>query len=213
MYHVVLANGVLENSVAPKLAQSGSLALGGNPDMSFHMLGAIYGAKLDYATAHDGQKPPPDVVNSWRSLQASHRLGELCFLRRNFNLDFMTLEKRWANEARKACAGAMIERLAGGMSLPYTGTAARDRLVESQATGSRQQTGDLSFTEGDIMLSKLMAEEEEVEGFGKIINTDMCSKMHPRTPRRFWHHSYGAVPEAVTRLPFNELVLCRDLMK
>ena len=89
----------------------------------------------------------------------------------------------------------MIERLAGGMSLPCTGTAARNRLAESQATGSRQQTRDLSFTEGHKMLSEMMAEEEEIERFGRIINTDMCSKMHPHTPCRFWHHSYGQCPK------------------
>ena len=107
-------------------------------------------------------------------------------MRRNFNLYFMTSEKRWANEARKACAGAMIERLAGGVSLPYTGTAARDRLVEWQATGSRQQTATSPSLRGDIMLSKLMAEEEEVEGFGRIINTDMLQQDASRTPRRYW---------------------------
>ena len=130
-----------------------------------------------------------------REKQGSPKRCEACFSRRKFKPYFMTLEDKWANEARKACAVAMIERLAGGMSLPYTGTAARDRLAESQATGSRQQTRDLSFIEGDKMLSEMMAEEEVIERFGRIINTNMCSKMHPRTPRRFWHHSYGQCPK------------------
>ena len=42
----------------------------------------------------------------------------------------MTLENRWADEARHACAGAMINKLVGGLSRPYTSTAGRDRLTE-----------------------------------------------------------------------------------
>ncbi len=55
--------------------------------------------------------------------------------------------------------------------------------------------------------------QEEVERLGSEINKGMCSKTHPNTPCIFWHHSWGAVPEAVTRVPFNNLILCTDLMK
>ena len=82
-------------------------------------------------------------MKSWRALQASHRLDGPPFLRCNYNPHFMTLENRWADEARHACAGAIINKLVGGLSRPYTSTAGRDRL-----------------TEGDtILLSGLMVEE------------------------------------------------------
>ena len=55
--------------------------------------------------------------------------------------------------------------------------------------------------------------QAEIERIGRMINTDLCSNLHPATPCRFWHHSYGAVPEAVTRLPYNNTVLRNELWK
>ena len=69
-------------------------------------------------------------VRSWRALQASHRLEGPPYLRRNFNPHYMTLEHGWANQARHACAGKMMDELVGGFLRPYTGTAAQDRLPE-----------------------------------------------------------------------------------
>ena len=53
----------------------------------------------------------------------------------------------------------------------------------------------------------------EIERIGKRINTDVCSNLHPATPCRFWQHTWGAVPEAVTSLPYNYTVLRTDLFK
>ena len=47
----------------PELALHGSRALGSDKHISLHVVGAIYGAKVDYAAAHNGQEPPPDVVS------------------------------------------------------------------------------------------------------------------------------------------------------
>ena len=47
----------------PDLALHGSRALGSNPNISPHVVGAVYGEKLVYAAAHNGQEPPPDVVS------------------------------------------------------------------------------------------------------------------------------------------------------
>ena len=40
----------------------------------------------------------------------------------------------------------------------------------------------------------------------------MCSKIHPHTPCKFWNNSYGAVPAAVSTIPFNEDILRADFV-
>ena len=70
-------------------------------------------------------------MKSWQALQASHRLEGPPYLRRNFNHRFMTLEHGWANAARHACTGRMIDNLVGGFSRPYNSTAAQDGLTEN----------------------------------------------------------------------------------
>ena len=52
--------------------------------------------------------------------------------------------------------------------------------------------------------------EAEVERIGKRINAGICRNLHPDAPCRFWHHSYGAVPEAVKTLPYDNTVLRND---
>ena len=47
----------------PELPQPGSRALGKDADIAPHVVGAVYGEKLDYAARHNGQEPPPDVVS------------------------------------------------------------------------------------------------------------------------------------------------------
>ena len=47
----------------PELALHGSRALGSDKDISPHVVGAVYGAKVGYAAVHNGQEPPPDVVS------------------------------------------------------------------------------------------------------------------------------------------------------
>ena len=70
-------------------------------------------------------------VNSWRTLQASHRLEGPIYLRRNFSPVFLTLESWLANQMRHACSLLMVAELAGGCIRPYISTAAQDRLTES----------------------------------------------------------------------------------
>ena len=83
-------------------------------------------------------------------MQASHRLEGPFYLRRNFNHRFMVLEHGWANAARHACTGMMIDKLVGGFSRPYNSTAAQDGL-----------------TEGNIMsLSEVMAKEVRALNLG-----------------------------------------------
>ena len=53
----------------------------------------------------------------------------------------------------------------------------------------------------------------EIVRIGKTINTDVCSKLHPDTPCRFWQHTWGAVPEAASSLPYNYTVLRTDFLK
>ena len=183
-------------------------------------------------------------VNSWSTLQASHRLEGPPYLRRNFNHRFMTLEHGWANGARHGCAGAMIDKLVGGFSRPYFGTAAQDRLTEgdkmSLAEMVAKEVRALSLNGTDrrmgrvcvctyypresvlqlnrvywcLLLTVLCGMSQiEIERIGKGINTDICSNLHPATPCRFWQHTWGAVPEAVTSLPYNYTVLHTDLFK
>lgn len=44
----------------PELASAG--------DLELHVVGAVYGRKLAWAKAHDGQEPPPQVVRSPRCM-------------------------------------------------------------------------------------------------------------------------------------------------
>ena len=75
----------------------------------------------------------------------------------------------------------------------------------------------ISFSEDCIRCYRLSTAigillQDEIEAICKEINTDMCSKNHPDTPCKFWNKSYGAVPAAVSRVPFNEDILRAEFM-
>ena len=48
---------------------------------------------------------------------------------------------------------------------------------------------------------------DEGEKIYKEIQADICAKLHPRFPCKFWKEEYGAVPGAVLMTPFNDEVL------
>ena len=152
-------------------------------------------------------------MKSWRALQASHRLEGPPYLRRNFNPHFMTPENRWANQARHACVGAMINKLVGGLSRPYTSTASRDRFTEGDKmsllgmmveevralnlNGFDRRMGwvcewiyypkepvlSLNSVSWCLLLTVLCGmSQEEVECFGREINTVSCSNFTPPPP-------------------------------
>ena len=37
--------------------------------------------------------------------------------------------------------------------------------------------------------------------------------IHPHAPCKFWSKSYGVVPDAMTSFPFNDFILCKDLLQ
>ena len=54
--------------------------------------------------------------------------------------------------------------------------------------------------------------QDEIEDFCKHITADICSKLHPHALCKFWKKSYGAVPDAVSRVPINDEVFCKEFL-
>ncbi|BDA45893.1 hypothetical protein COCOBI_07-6800 [Coccomyxa sp. Obi] len=201
----VTPGSIFPGLFGPELASTKNLKL--------HVVGAVYGAKLAWAMAHDGQEPPAQVVDAWGPLQSSHLLEGPIGLRRNFNPRFLTLESEWDNKLRHGCAAALLKKLASGMLPADAGALLGGHLVESQTTGSQPQEGDFSLVEGNnILLSEMFNEEDEIERFCQDINDDICSKLHQHAPCKFWNKSYGAVPDAISIMPINDNILFEKLL-
>ena len=55
--------------------------------------------------------------------------------------------------------------------------------------------------------------QDEVEGKYEQLNASLCSMLHPEAPPcKFWSKRYGAVPDAVSRLPLNDIILCQEFL-
>ena len=55
--------------------------------------------------------------------------------------------------------------------------------------------------------------QDGIEDVCKQINAEVCKWLHPRRPPcRFWNKKYGAVPDAVSRVPINNDILCADYL-
>ncbi|CAL8466262.1 g5798 [Coccomyxa elongata] len=187
--------------------------LGKMKKLKLHIVGAVYGAKRAWADEHGGEEPPPHVVDAWGALRASHLLEGPISLRRNFNPRFLTLQSEWGNKLRHACVAAVLRKLVNNMLPPDASSVLRQHLVESQATGSQPQADEFSLDEGnELLLSQMRAEECEIELLYNRVNEDICAKLHPETPCKFWRMEYGAVPDAVSTTPINEKILCAHFL-
>ena len=54
--------------------------------------------------------------------------------------------------------------------------------------------------------------QDKIEGIYAHINANICSDVHPDRPCRFWKKSFGAVPDAVARVPINQDILAADFL-